>query len=136
MPEGRGDERGSNWGFEEIRMLLEVRAEEAVCDMVTGTSRDTQVYEQIQSRLATMGVVRSRRQITSKLKTLKSKFFKVKARYVFTTACCSISNSSRLRRCRSSSPPFPFFPFHHETNAALEHSELKYCDSFSAIPVE
>ncbi|XP_071950253.1 uncharacterized protein [Antedon mediterranea] len=68
----------SNWRENEIRELLKIRGEEEICKQMDGTIRSGAVYVNIVCKLAVVGVKRTKKQVISKLKTLKARYHVIK----------------------------------------------------------
>ncbi|KAJ8332294.1 hypothetical protein SKAU_G00427200 [Synaphobranchus kaupii] len=66
-----------NWLDWETRELLQIRAEEEIHARISGTVRDAAVYATIAEMLADRGIIRSKKQVQSKLKCMKIQFKKV-----------------------------------------------------------
>ncbi|KAI1885149.1 hypothetical protein AGOR_G00217220 [Albula goreensis] len=69
-----------NWLDWETRELLQIRAEEEINARMSGTVRDAAVYATIAEMLAERGIVRSKKQVQSKLKCMKLQFKKISHR--------------------------------------------------------
>ncbi|KAG9348872.1 hypothetical protein JZ751_029189 [Albula glossodonta] len=69
-----------NWLDWETRELLQIRAEEEINARMSGTVRDAAVYATIAEMLAERGIVRSKKQVQSKLKCMKLQFKKMSHR--------------------------------------------------------
>lgn len=65
-----------NWQENEIKELLTIRGSEAIRNQITGTVKDSVVYNRMTKLLAERGVYRSHMQIISKLKALKKQYTK------------------------------------------------------------
>ncbi|XP_051986554.1 uncharacterized protein LOC127646739 isoform X1 [Xyrauchen texanus] len=66
-----------NWTETETKALLYIRADEEFCRRISGTVRDSIIYGEISRILRAQGIHRTKRQVTTKLKTLKQKFLKI-----------------------------------------------------------
>ncbi|KAG7463633.1 hypothetical protein MATL_G00178730 [Megalops atlanticus] len=66
-----------NWLDWETRELLQIRAEEEIHARMSGTVRDAAVYATIAEMLAERGIVRSKKQVQSKLKWMKIQYKKI-----------------------------------------------------------
>ncbi|XP_022062003.1 formin-1-like [Acanthochromis polyacanthus] len=112
-----------NWQENEIKELLIIRASEAVRNQITGTVKDSAVYNRMTKLLAEKGVFRSHMQVISKLKALRkqySKYHQQKTRcggdlidWPFYELChrafanAPVGNPVRRHRSPTSSPPPP-----------------------------
>ncbi|CAK6972911.1 uncharacterized protein LOC128356766 [Scomber scombrus] len=65
-----------NWQENEIKELLTIRGSEAIRNQITGTAKDSVVYNRMTRLLAERGVYRSHMQIVSKLKALRKQYTK------------------------------------------------------------
>ncbi|XP_075993510.1 uncharacterized protein LOC142988275 isoform X1 [Genypterus blacodes] len=65
-----------NWQENEIRELLSLRGSEQFRNQITGTVKDSVVYQRMAQLLAERGVQRSHMQVISKLKSLRKKYLK------------------------------------------------------------
>lgn len=65
-----------NWQENEIKELLTIRGSEAIRNQITGTVKDSVVYNRVTKLLAERGVYRSHMQVISKLKALKKQYSK------------------------------------------------------------
>lgn len=66
-----------NWTDTETRALLYIRQDEEISRQISGTVRDSLIYAEISRLLRAQGIHRTKRQVTTKLKTLKQKFLKI-----------------------------------------------------------
>ncbi|XP_051997420.1 uncharacterized protein LOC127654332 [Xyrauchen texanus] len=66
-----------NWTETETKALLYIRADEEFSRRISGTVRDSLIYGEISRLLRAQGIHRTKRQVTTKLKTLKQKFLKI-----------------------------------------------------------
>ncbi|XP_016352315.1 uncharacterized protein LOC107696482 isoform X2 [Sinocyclocheilus anshuiensis] len=66
-----------NWTDTETRALLYIRQDEEISRQISGTVRDSLIYAEISRLLKAQGIHRTKRQVTTKLKTLKQKFLKI-----------------------------------------------------------
>ncbi|XP_035800878.2 uncharacterized protein LOC111564014 isoform X1 [Amphiprion ocellaris] len=123
-----------NWQENEIKELLIIRASEAVRNQITGTVKDSAVYNRMTKLLAEKGVFRSHMQVISKLKALRkqySKYHQQKTRcggdrvdWPFYELChqafanAPVGNPVRRHRSPTSSPPPPPPPPPQPPNAA------------------
>lgn len=69
-------EKMHNWQENEIRELLTIRGSEAIRNQITGTVKDSVVYNRMTKLLAERGVYRSHMQVISKLKALRKQYTK------------------------------------------------------------
>ncbi len=76
--EKKSSNRGINWSDKEVKELLLIRAEEEINWQIDGTVRDSNVYCTIAERLRLCGVQRNKKQVTAKVKSLKSFYLKTK----------------------------------------------------------
>ncbi len=65
-----------NWQENEIKELLTIRGSEAIRNQITGTVKDSVVYNRMTKLLAERGVYRSHMQVISKLKALRKQYTK------------------------------------------------------------
>nr|XP_046253747.1 protocadherin-15-like isoform X2 [Scatophagus argus] len=65
-----------NWQENEIKELLTIRGSEAIRHQITGTVKDSVVYNRMTKLLAERGVYRSHMQVISKLKALRKQYTK------------------------------------------------------------
>lgn len=65
-----------NWQENEIKELLTIRASEAIRHQITGTVKDSVVYNRVSKLLAERGVYRTHMQVISKLKALRKQYSK------------------------------------------------------------
>ncbi|XP_035511743.1 uncharacterized protein LOC118323822 [Morone saxatilis] len=65
-----------NWQENEIKELLTIRGSEAIRNQITGTVKDSVVYNRMTKLLAERGVYRSHMQVISKLKALRKQYAK------------------------------------------------------------
>ncbi|XP_041801883.1 uncharacterized protein LOC121612824 [Chelmon rostratus] len=65
-----------NWQENEIKELLTIRGSEAIRNQITGTVKDSVVYNRMTKLLAERGVYRSHMQVISKLKALRKQYIK------------------------------------------------------------
>ncbi|CAK6972910.1 uncharacterized protein LOC128357542 [Scomber scombrus] len=65
-----------NWQENEIKELLTIRGSEAIRNQITGTVKDSVVYNRMTRLLAERGVYRSHMQVISKLKALRKQYLK------------------------------------------------------------
>lgn len=65
-----------NWQENEIKELLVIRASEAIRHQITGTVKDSVVYNRVSKLLAERGVYRTHMQVISKLKALRKQYAK------------------------------------------------------------
>eukprot|EP00064_Thunnus_orientalis_P019484 superscaffoldBa00004889_g19603 len=65
-----------NWQENEIKELLTIRGSEAIRNQITGTAKDSVVYNRMTRLLAERGVYRSHMQVISKLKALRKQYTK------------------------------------------------------------
>ncbi|XP_022613266.1 uncharacterized protein LOC111230718 [Seriola dumerili] len=65
-----------NWQENEIKELLNIRGSEAIRNQITGTVKDSVVYNRMTKLLAERGVYRSHMQVISKLKALRKQYIK------------------------------------------------------------
>lgn len=65
-----------NWQENEIRELLTIRASDAIRHQITGTVKDSVVYNRVSKLLAERGVYRTHMQVISKLKALRKQYSK------------------------------------------------------------
>ncbi|XP_026068817.1 histone-lysine N-methyltransferase SETD1B-A-like [Carassius auratus] len=70
-----------NWTDTETRALLYIRQDEDINRQISGTVRDSLIYAEISRLLRAQGIHRTKRQVTTKLKTLKQKFLKIHAHH-------------------------------------------------------
>jgi len=66
-----------NWTDTETRALLHIRQDKDISRQISGTVRDSLIYAEITRLLRAQGIHRTKRQVTTKLKTLKKKFLKI-----------------------------------------------------------
>ncbi|XP_016367764.1 uncharacterized protein LOC107708128 [Sinocyclocheilus rhinocerous] len=66
-----------NWTDTETKALLYIRQDEEISRQISGTVRDSLIYAEISRLLKAQGIHRTKRQVTTKLKTLKQKFLKI-----------------------------------------------------------
>lgn len=69
-------EKMHNWQENEIKELLTIRGSEAIRNQITGTVKDSVVYNRMTRLLAERGVYRSHMQVISKLKALRKQYTK------------------------------------------------------------
>lgn len=69
-------EKMHNWQENEIKELLTIRGSEAIRNQITGTVKDSVVYNRMTKLLAERGVYRSHMQVISKLKALRKQYIK------------------------------------------------------------
>ncbi|XP_056133775.1 uncharacterized protein LOC130110641 [Lampris incognitus] len=67
----------ANWGDNEVRELLTLRAEDEISRHITGTVKDGPLLERLAKQLQERGFARDKAQVTSKLKSLRKKFHQV-----------------------------------------------------------
>ncbi|KAG7246297.1 hypothetical protein CRUP_028775 [Coryphaenoides rupestris] len=72
-----GQRMSSNWGDDEIRELLALRADDEIHRRITGTVKDGPLLETLTRRHRQRGFSRDKAQVTSKLKGLRKKFHQV-----------------------------------------------------------
>nr|XP_020479233.1 uncharacterized protein LOC109973772 [Monopterus albus] len=65
-----------NWQENEIKELLTLRGSDAIRNQITGTVKDSVVYNRMTKLLAERGVYRSHMQVISKLKALRKQYLK------------------------------------------------------------
>ncbi|KAF3696649.1 hypothetical protein EXN66_Car012327 [Channa argus] len=65
-----------NWQESEIKELLTLRELEGIRNRITGTVRDSVVYQRITKQLAERGVYRTHMQVITKLKALRKQYLK------------------------------------------------------------
>ncbi|XP_020502202.1 uncharacterized protein [Labrus bergylta] len=65
-----------NWQENEIEKLLTIRASEPIRHLITGTVKDSVVYQRMSKLLAERGVYRTHMQVISKLKALRKQYLK------------------------------------------------------------
>ena len=106
-----------NWQENEIRELLTVRGLEAIRHQMTGTVKDSVVYNRMTKLLAERGVYRTPMQVISKLKALRkqyNKYHQQKIRFgsvdwPFYEQCNRVFGyapaANPVKRQRSPSPP-------------------------------
>lgn len=70
------EEKMHNWQENEIKELLTIRGSEAIRNQITGTVKDSVVYNRMTKLLAERGVYRSHMQVISKLKALRKQYAK------------------------------------------------------------
>lgn len=66
-----------HWQDSEVRELLLIRGRDEIRTQITGTVRDTAIYNNISKMLRERGIVRTPRQIINKLKALKKKYLAI-----------------------------------------------------------
>lgn len=65
-----------NWQENEIKKLLSLRGSEVIRNQITGTVKDSVVYQRMAKLLAERGVYRTHMQVISKLKALRKQYMK------------------------------------------------------------
>ncbi|XP_026223537.1 uncharacterized protein LOC113167279 isoform X2 [Anabas testudineus] len=65
-----------NWQENEIKILLSLRGSEVIRNQITGTVKDSVVYQRMAKLLAERGVYRTHMQVISKLKALRKQYMK------------------------------------------------------------
>lgn len=65
-----------HWQDNEIKELLTIRASEAIRHQITGTVRDSVVYNRMRKLLAERGIHRTHMQVINKLKALRKQYSK------------------------------------------------------------
>lgn len=65
-----------NWQENEVKELLTIRGSDAIRHQITGTVKDSVVYNRMTKLLAERGVYRSHMQVISKLKALRKQYSK------------------------------------------------------------
>ncbi|KAM9344235.1 uncharacterized protein KZ484_016599 [Pholidichthys leucotaenia] len=75
-PTGENEQQGRmhNWQDNEIRQLLTIRGSEEIRNQITGTVKDSVVFNRVTKLLADRGVHRSHTQVTRKLKALRKQY--------------------------------------------------------------
>ncbi|XP_078110678.1 uncharacterized protein LOC144520661 isoform X3 [Sander vitreus] len=91
-------EKMHNWQENEIKELLIIRGSEAIRDQMTGTVKDSVVYNRMTKLLAERGVYRSHMQVISKLKALRKQYTKY---------------HQQKTRCGSDRVDWPFYELCH-----------------------
>ncbi|XP_028265885.1 uncharacterized protein LOC114438605 [Parambassis ranga] len=128
-----------NWQENEIKELLTIRGSEAIRNQITGTVKDSVVYNRMTKLLAERGVYRSHMQVISKLKALRkqyAKYHQQKARcgshrvdWPFYEQCHRVFGNapagSPAKRPRSpSTPPAPASSPPPPATSSAEHREV------------
>ncbi|XP_074536776.1 uncharacterized protein LOC141798817 [Halichoeres trimaculatus] len=108
-----------NWQENEIRELLTIRASEQIRHLITGTVKDSVVYQRMSKLLSERGVYRTHMQVISKLKSLRKHYLRYHQQKV-RTGCDRVNwpfydlchwafgngpAGSPVKRHRSPSPP-------------------------------
>lgn len=108
-----------NWQENEIEKLLTIRASDPIRHLITGTVKDSVVYQRMSKLLAERGVYRTHMQIISKLKALRKQYLKYHqlqlrcgsehVTWPFYEQCHRAFGNGPLpaKRPRSPSPPSP-----------------------------
>ncbi|XP_068191232.1 uncharacterized protein [Antennarius striatus] len=114
-----------NWQENEIKELLNIRGSEAIRRQITGTVKDSVVYNRVSKLLAERGVYRTHMQVISKLKALRKQYTKYHQQKIrfggdrvdwpFYEQCHLAFGSSppmlnTMKRPRSPTPPPPPAP--------------------------
>ena len=68
---------GGNWSKEEVKLLLQLRADETIKEQMDGTCNNQRVYREIAERLGEWGVTKTATQVKNNLKYLRAKWQKV-----------------------------------------------------------
>ncbi|KAM3617534.1 uncharacterized protein V6R79_007678 [Siganus canaliculatus] len=97
-----------HWKEKEIIELLAIRASESIRNEITGTVKDSVVYQRISKLLAERGVYRSHMQVISKLKALKKQYAKCNQQ----KSRCETVDWPLYEQCHrafssSATPPYP-----------------------------
>ncbi|GAA6229704.1 uncharacterized protein LOC108882486 [Lates japonicus] len=101
-----------NWQENEIKELLTIRGSEAIRHQITGTVKDSVVYNRMTKLLAERGVYRSHMQVISKLKALRKQYLKY---------------HQQKTRCGSNRVDWPFYEQCHRVfgNAPVANPVVK-----------
>lgn len=108
-----------NWQENEIKELLSLRGSDVIRNQITGTVKDSVVYQRMAKLLAERGVYRTHMQVISKLKALRKQYMKYhqqktrcgtdRVDWPFYEQCHRAFGNSRagnlVKRNRSPTPP-------------------------------